>query len=65
MIKVLERILSEPSTSLQEVRSATRVLAHLVGNCHAASVMLHCHSQKIKQQQALLLKVHSAGARTV
>lgn len=61
MIKVVERILSESTTSLQEVRSATRVLSHLVGSSHAASVMLHCHSQKIKQQQALLLKMHSSG----
>lgn len=59
---ILEHILGEAASSPPEARSAARTLAQLTSPCHAASVMLGGHAQKIRQVQAALLRQHSSGA---
>jgi hypothetical protein len=60
---ILEHILGEPASSPPEARSAARALAQLTAPNHSASVMLCGHAQRIRQQQAALLRQHSSGGQ--
>ena len=44
-----------------QVRSAASFLAVLAGDCRAASCLLACHSLKLQEQGAALLKYYSSG----
>ena len=61
IVGLLERQLSKATATSAEVNVAAQVLRTLAGEPQAANALLNHHSQKIRQQQQLLLRQHSAG----
>lgn len=57
----LERQLADAHASGPEIRSSTRALGQLLGDCHGVAAMLHCYSRKIAVHRGALLKQLAAG----
>lgn len=58
----LQRQLSDANASSAEIGSSAAALMDLVGEGPALQAMLNCYSHKIRLDQSLLLKQHTAGA---
>lgn len=57
----LQRQLSDANASSAEIRASSAALMDLVGEGPALQAMLNCYSHKIRLDQSLLLKQHTAG----
>jgi hypothetical protein len=58
----LQRQLSDANASSAEIGASSAALMDLVGEGPALQAMLNCYSHKIRLDQSLLLKQHTAGA---
>lgn len=61
-VVALQRQLSDANASSAEIGSSAAALMDLVGEGPALQAMLNCYSHKIRLDQSLLLKQHTAGA---
>jgi hypothetical protein len=61
----LQRQLSDANASSAEIGASSAALMDLVGEGPALQAMLNCYSHKIRLDQSLLLKQHTAGATGV
>ncbi len=59
----LQRQLSDANASSAEIGASSAALMDLVGEGPALQAMLNCYSHKIRLDQSLLLKQHTAGGQ--
>jgi hypothetical protein len=57
----LQRQLADANASSAEIAASSAALMDLVGEGPALQAMLNCYSHKIRLDQSLLLKQHTAG----
>lgn len=62
LVFLLQRQLSDANASSAEIGSSAAALMDLVGEGPALQAMLNCYSHKIRLDQSLLLKQHTAGS---